>query len=395
VKQRDNDEDGIVERPDGSLKRRGNGEGSIVKRPDGRWVGMVSIGRGDDGKRPRKQMYGRRRKDVQRELNKFLHDRDRGLPTPTKSQTVDAYLKHWLESTKTAVRPRTWEKFESVCRLHLIPGVGTYRLEKLQPQHVQDLLTRKSAAGLSPQSVRHLRTILGIALNRAMKWSLVGRNVAALTDPPKFDRPQVVPLTPDEVARLRKAAVEHRLQALLELQIGLGLRRGEALGLTWSDVYLDTGILRVNQSLQRTQGKLQLLPLKTPSSRRTIEIPEIVIKALRKHEYHQKQQRLAAGAEWKDTNLVFTTATGGASEPRNVVRSFKKLLTKAGIPAKRFHDLRHTCATMLLHDGAPVKDVSAILGHARASMTLDIYSHVMPGAGGKAAARMDRLLSSL
>lgn len=399
------------------MKRRGNGEGSIVKRPDGRWVGFLSLGRDENGKRLRKQVYGRTRKAVQRKLNKNINDQDRGLPVSTKSQMVGEYLAHWLDSIRLSVRPRTWEKFESVVRLHLTPALGNIRLEALQPKQIQDLLTRKSKAGLSAQSVRHVRTVLGIALGRAMKWELVGRNCAALTDPPKLERARPTVLTPDEVAQLRKAASEHRMSALLELELGIGLRRGEVLGLTWSDVDLDAGVLRVNQSLQRVgaraqeaadknaaeepgkrpppKSRLELLPLKTPSSRRTIDLPEIVIKALRKHRAKQAEQRIAAGAEWKETNLVFCNALGGPLEPRNVYRAFATLLKDAKIQPRPFHALRHTYATLVLSDGGPVKDVSAALGHARASMTLDIYGHVLPGAGGKVAARMDRILGGL
>jgi integrase len=375
------------------VKRRGNGEGSIVERANGTWAAAISLG-WIEGKRARKFIYGRTRKEVADKLHAQLHEKGRGLPVRTKDQTLENYLTRWLEFTKPAVRPRTWEKFESVVRIHLIPNLGTYRLEKLQPEHVQMLLTRKLTSGLSPQSVKHIRTILSIALNRAMKWNLIGRNVAALTDPPKFDRAQVVPLTLDEVARLRRAASEDRLEALLELELSVGLRRGEALALRWAD--LDpNNVLTISQSLQRVDGKLQLLALKTDSSRRRAELSEIAIKALRKHESRQKEQRLKAGAAWKETDLIFCTAIGLPLEPRNIVRSFKSLLKKAGIQDKRFHDLRHTFASLALSDGAPVKDVSAVLGHARASMTLDVYSHLMPGSAGRVASRMDKILGAL
>ena len=193
---------------------------------------------------------------------------------------------------------------------------------------------------------------------------------------------------------MRRAASENRLEALLDLELSVGLRRGEALALTWGDLD-DTNVLTISRSLQRVDGKLQLLALKTASSRRRGELSEIAIKALRKHQSRQKEQRLKAGAAWKETDLIFCTAAGLPLEPRNIVRSFNSLLKKAGIQHKRFHDLRHTFASLALSDGAPVKDVSAVLGHARASMTLDVYSHLMPGSAGRVASRMDKILGAL
>jgi integrase len=376
--------------------RRGNGEGTIVKRADGRFMAVASLG-WEDGRRIRKCVYGKTRHEVAKQLNKHIDDHNSGRPVPTSGQTVARFLTSWLESTKHSVAPRTYEKYESVVRLHLIPGLGKHRLERLQVDHVQALLNRKLEGGLSRGSVRHMKITLSIALNHAMGTRAIGWNAAKVAKAPKKDERQVEALSPDEVARIRKAAVEGRLEALLELEFGLGLRRGEVLALTWNDISLDADppVLHVRRSLQRAEGKLQLMPTKTKGSMRKIDdLPVAVVNALRKRRAQQAQQRLTAGAEWKDTNLIFTTETGGALEPRNVLRSYHALLARAGVDRKSIHMLRHTVASMLLSDGVSVLEVSHLLGHKDATTTLKTYAHFMPDAG-RAAKKMDVILARL
>lgn len=375
-------------------RTRGKGEGTISRRKDGRYWARVDVGY-VNGKRKRKPYYGRSRAEVAEKLAEAQHKRNRGLPISFERQTVAEYLSTWLDSIRPPMtRPRTFERFEGIVRLHLIPTLGKHRLERLAAQHVQELLSAKLAAGLSPQSVRHIRTALGIALNRAVRFDLVERNVAALTDPPPIEREPVKPLLPDEAKRLLAAAQGDRLEAVYSVALAVALRRGEALGLAWGDVDLEAATLRVNRSLQRAEGKLQLLPPKTPGSRRTIPLPSIAIKALRKHRAQQAEERLAAGTAWIDAGLVFTTRKGTPLEPRNLVRHFKGLLKRAGLTESRFHDLRHTAASLLLAQAVHPRVVMEILGHSRISLTMDTYSHVMPNVMNDAAAKMDAILGA-
>jgi integrase len=340
--------------------------------------------------------YCETRDEAAKELTKLLHKRDLGLPISGDRQTVEQYLIGWLASIHPPiVRPRTFERFEGIVRLHLTPALGHHQLEKLQPAHVQHLLNQKLAAGLSLQSVKHIRTTLSIALNRAVKWDVLARNVASLTELPKIEREPVTPLTPDDARRLLECAAADRLEAVYSVALAIGLRRGEALGLAWDDIDLDARIptVRVNRSLQRAEGRLQLLPPKTQGSRRSIQLPDIAAKALRKHRARQLEERLAAGPEWHDTGLVFTTRKGTPLEPRNQVRHFKALLKRAGLTESRFHDLRHTAASLLLAQGVHPRVVMEILGHSRISLTMDTYSHVMPSVMNEAAAKMDAILS--
>ncbi len=376
-------------------RTRGKGEGSIGRHPDGRWYARISIG-WVNGKRKRRPFYGKSRKEVHAALTKALRDRQQGLPISSGvGQRLGSYLTRWLEHVKPSIRPRTYERFEGIVRLHVTPDLGKIRLERLTPEHVQQLLNRKLAAGLSAQSVRHIRTILGIALKRAVKWNLVGRNAAALTDGPKVERAPITPLSADEARRLLAAVSGHRLEAFYLIALALGLRRGEALGLSWDDLDQDARTMQISRALQRAEGKLQLLPLKTKSSHRTIRLPEVVVRALQRHKASQAQERLAAGADWKGAtdNLIFATETGTRLEPRNVNRNFKLALKRAVLSDTKLHNLRHTAATLMLAEGVPAKVVQEILGHSKISTTLDVYSHTTPGLMNDAAIKMDAVLS--
>jgi integrase len=375
---------------------RGHNEGSISLRRDGRWSAIITTG-DSNGKRQRRTIYGRTRAEVAQALTAALRARDQGLPLPTGGLTLAAYLKRWLEHVQASVRPRTFEKFESVCRLHIIPDLGHIQITKLTPDAVQMLLNRKLAAGLAPQSVRHIRTVLGVALKRALKWNLVARNVSALTTGPRVERAPVETLSEEQANRLLDSIASHRLAALYTMALTVAMRRGEVLGTRWDDIDLDNRQLHVNQSLQRAGGKLQLLPLKTKSSTRPITIPDRLLVALKRHRIRQKEEQLAAGPEWRGNahNLVFISTIGTSIEPRNMVRQFKVLLAKAGLGDAKFHSLRHTCATLLFEHGAHPKQVQALLGHSRISTTLDAYTHVVQSTRDDTASRIDDIFNAV
>ena len=374
-------------------KHRGRNEGSITQRKDGRWSAIVSLGWAD-GKRQRKTIYGRTRAAVATELTSLLGKRDAGLSLPSRGATVEHFLTRWLENVRSSIRPRTYEKFESVVRLHIVPDLGKFRLEKLTPDAVYALLNRKLAAGSSPQSVRHIRMVLGLALKQAVSWNLLIRNVAAMTKGPKVERAAIHPMSQDATRTFLASVRSKRLGSLYEVAFTLAMRRGEICGLRWDDVNLEKRELHVRKSLQRVGGRLQLLELKTKSSIRTITLPERAIVALKRQRVRQMEERLAAGADWQGNpdSLVFTSRRGTPVEPRNVYRQFQVLLEKAGLPIARFHDIRHTAATMLFENGASAKQVQALLGHSRVGTTLDTYTHVTPATLDDTAARIDSIL---
>ncbi len=376
--------------------RRGHGEGTIYRREsDGKWCTAVDLG-WVNGKRKRKVIYGKTRKEVAEKLKVALRDQQQGLPVAVERQMVGTFLARWLaDVAKPNVRPKTYTSYADTVRLHLIPTLGRIELSKLQPQDVTALLTAKLRAGLSPRSVRYIRAILGLVLGQALKWGLVARNVVALTDPPKAERHEITPFAPDEARRFLAVTRGERLHALYAVALALGIRQVEALGLRWRDVDLDGGTIRISKQLQRVDGKQTLVEPKTAKSRRTISLPDEIVAVLKAHRVRQLEERLQAGDHWQgeDWGLVFASPIGTPLEPSNILKQYKALLAKTGLPPARFHDLRHSCASLLLAQGVHPKVVQEILGHSQISMTLDIYSHLMPNAQRDAAALMNRLLA--
>lgn len=353
----------------------------------------MSLGR-EDGKPKRKYFYGDTRKEAQELLAKALHDVQQGLPLPAERLTVGAYLDQWLgEIAQSKIRRKTYVVYRQLIRLHLKPGLGHKVLAKLTPQDVQQFINKKLDAGLSAQTVRHLHSILRNALNRAMKWGLVARNVATLVDGPHVKRYEAMPLDPEQARTLLRTLQHERLGALYTVPLAIGLRPGEALGLMWSDIDWERGMLRVTRGLQRIEGKLRIEELKSRSSRRSIKLPEVAMASLKAHRVRQAEERLAAGPEWQDSELVFTTRHGRPLEPRFIARSFKRILKLAGLPDTRVYDLRHTCATLLLVQGVHPRVVMEILGHSHISLTMNTYTHVVPQLQEQAARLMDDLLS--
>ncbi len=359
-------------------KKRGQNEGSIFQRKDGRWCGVLNLG-WENGRRMRKNLYGNTSAEVQDKLLKARSDHSRGLPVSVERQTVAHYLERWLEdSAKVSTRPRTYGRYAELLRLHVTPVLGHVLLEKLAPADVQRLLNRKSAEGLSPKTVRHIRGVLSTALGRAVKWNLVARNAAALTDAPRAVPVVIRAFDSDEARRFIEAVGGERHEALYLLTITLGLRRGEVLALKWKDINFDAGVIHVRGSLQRVNGSLQLSETKTQKSRRQLPMLEFVAKAIRVQRTRQIEARLLAGPKWQDAGFVFTTGLGTPIDPANLLDDFKRILRKAGLPDIRFHDLRHSAASLLLALNVHPRVVMELLGHSQISLTMNTYSHVVP-----------------
>lgn len=371
------------------MSRRGSGEGSVYRRQrDGRWVGAVSL----DG-RKRKTFYGRTRAEVAAKLTVALKAKQDGLPMVKERQTLANYLTQWLEAVKPTLRPESFRRYNDFCQLHIIPELGKIPVARLTPQQVQTAYTRCLETGLSRTSVQLMHGILHKALKQAMRWGLAQRNVTEMIDPPRRSTPEMQALTVEEASRLLEAVRSERLEAFYVLAITCGLRLGELQALRWREVDLDGGKLRVTATLQGTEnGKPVFAEPKTARSRREVHMSAVAVDALRRHRLIQLQERIRRANEWQDFDLVFTNELGRPLDGNNFrQRAFAKVLKKAGLPPMRFHDLRHTAATLLMSQGIPVKIASEMLGHADISTTLRIYSHVLPGMQQQAADAMDRL----
>jgi integrase len=373
-------------------KKRGAGEGSIYQRADGMWVAVVHDGY-KNGKRKRKYLYAKTRAAVKDKLAKALHDQLEGRPISFERQTVAQFLTYWLEeSVKGRVRGRTFDSYGDTIRLHLIPGLGRNQLRELTPQHVQKYLNEKLQSGLSARTIQYHRAVLRASLNQALRWGLVVRNVATLVNPPKVDRPDIQPLDPDEAKQLLQSVRGHRLEAVVSVATAMGLRQGEMLGLRWDDVDLENHRLRIRGQLQRIDGQLRIVEPKSKRSRRTLTMPSATVIALREHRIRQLEERLAAGDKWSDFGFVFSTATGTPLDERNVRRWFKQVQEENGLRRIRFHDFRHTCASLLLAQNVHPRVVMEILGRSQISITIDTYSSVMPSLEQEAASLMDQIL---
>jgi integrase len=316
------------------------------------------------------------------------------MPTTPEQTTVGKYLHEWLEdSVKPRNRPSTYQSYEGHVRVHLIPAFGRVRLSRLTPQHVEAMMAKKLRDGLSPSTVVRIRATLRRALSRAVRLGLVQRNVAALADPPSAKATPVEAMTSEQATELLEAVEGHRLEALFVLALATGLRQGELLGLSWSDVDLEAKSLTVRHALQRVDGELTLVEPKTERSRRTLSLPPSSIKTLKTHRASQRREQLASGEAWHDSGLVFTTDAGLPLDGVNVTRAFQRLLKNAGLPKMRFHDLRHACASFLLANGASMRVVMEQLGHSQIGLTMNTYGHVMPEALLDAAEKMEAVLA--
>jgi integrase len=371
-------------------KKRANGEGSIARHPDGRWWARVMLPNGK-----RKALYGKTREEVSKKLTAALRDLHQGLPIVSERQTVAEFLTRWLnETARHPLRPGTFRRYEELIPLHALPTLGRLVLSRLTPQHLSQLYGAQLAEGLSPRTVEFLHRTVHCALREALLWGLIVRNPADAVKAPKRKRPPIQPLDQEHAQALLRAAEGDPLEALYVVAVMVGMRQGELLGLQWADVDWERGCLHVRHTLQwGKRGEWRLEEPKTGHSRRTIRLPASALRALKAHRARQVEQRLALGPHWHEHDLVFTNAVGRPIDPCGLShRGFPRLLKRAGLDPIRFHDLRHTYATLALLNGEKPKVVQETLGHASITLTMDTYSHLLPDMQEDAAARMESLL---
>jgi integrase len=358
------------------MGRRGNGEGSIYRRKDGRWVGQYLVYTPNGPKY--RYLYGKTRQAVAEKLTKAMAQRDSGLAFETGKLTVAEYMNKWLtQSARNRLRPKTYKDYSGLTRLHIIPALGHIKLRNLTPLHVQSFYGSKLESGLSKRTVEYIHTVLHSALKQGVRWELVPRNVTEAVDPPRPERKERPTFNLDQARLFLEAARDDGWEALYVLVIQTGMRRGELFGLRWADVNLDDGWLHVRQALAH-DGKSFSLP-KTAKGRRRIRLTPGAIESLKKHRTAQHQKMLKQGSLWRDHGLVFCSSVGTPMGPDNFIkRQYKPLLERAGLPQIRFHDLRHTFASLMMPHVKNPQIVQEMLGHSRISTTLDIYSHLSP-----------------
>jgi integrase len=388
--------------------KRGRGEGGMFKREsDGLWVGTISFGYDGTGKRKRKTVYGGTKAEALEKLDKIRATARVGNLPDTGSLTVGQLLDRWLESTKAKVSAATYEQKEIHARVHLKPRIGGVRLVKLNGMHVEGLAAELAKDGVGAWAARHAIDALDSALNYAVRLKLIAANPCRSVDKPSPKRSEFIVLTPEQARLLREISIGSPVNPLLVTALATACRQGELLALKWEDVELTAGSLTVRRSLSVTKDGMVVKEPKTASSRRTVTLPAFGIEAL----VGLKAERLEAGLL---SAPVFCTRTGNHLNKKNVLRAFRGVVTKVNqklmeqqakkangtgsegpklIPTGvRFHDLRHTVASLLLSSGHSLRAVSQRLGHSNPALTLRVYAHCLPGDDGKLADGLHRLM---
>jgi integrase len=362
-------------------RRNANGEGTIYRRKNGRYEGAVWV-LTTSGERKRERVYGASRAEAHAKLTEIKAKSQQGIPVADKSWLLGAYLDYWLESViKPSRRPTTYEAYEGNIRLYLKPGLGSLKLTQVTVPVLQRFLNQQLSDGRSVRKVEMLKETLSPALSQAMYEELLTRNVARLVKLPSHEREDIEPWTPSEVTRFFDAAKNHRWYPAFLLVALYGLRRGEVLGLRWSDIDVKASVIRVRQQVVRANGAIHIGPLKTRAGRRDLPLLSAVSEELAEHR--------ARHMNTLDDGLTFTTSTGNSIEPNKLTQAFYAICAQYSLRRIKLHHLRHTAATILKDLGVPARDAQLILGHSNISITQQIYQHDTMDTRRSAMQRME------
>jgi integrase len=371
------------------MARRGNSEGSLYRRSDGYWVGAISTG----GKR--RVVYGKTRREAAEKLAALQRDASTGTLVQVSRLTVADLLQQWLDAAGLTCKPSTLYGYRVVVRCHLAPEFGPLPLQKLAPQHIIRLYQAKRAQGLSPRRVQIIHAVLHKALAEAVRWRLVPRNVADDVKPPRQEHHEPRIWSVEEVRNFLNTvqSSEDRYAPALVLALGLGLRESELFGLRWEAVNSEQGTATVDRTLTWVGGVPTWGTTKSRAGRRVLPLPQPAREALARLREQQDQDRFKAGDGWQATEgRIVTSRVGTVPTPNRLKDTLDRLCARAGVARLTVHQLRHQCASLLIAAGADIKQVQHFLGHSRASVTLDIYTHLLSATDGEMARRLDQML---
>lgn len=363
-------------------------KGHVRKRGEKSWAVVLDLGRDADGKRRQKwHSVKGNRKDAERVLARLVNEINTGEYVEPAKIRLSEYLERWLRDyAKPRVSAKTYERYSDIVNRNIVPALGNYSLAKLRPLHIQAFYAealssgrKDGKGGLSAQTVVHFHRLLHKALDQAVRWQMLARNPAASVEPPRPERKQMRALDEGETATLLKLVEGTRLYIPVLVAVTGGLRRGEILALRWRDLDLETGRAVIARSLEQTREGLRIKLPKTERGRRTVVLPKYTCEALRTHRVAQAKQKLALGPAYEDEDLICPREDGSRWPPDVLSTAFAAMVRNSNQSHFRFHDLRHTHATQLLKQGVHPKIVSERLGHSNIGITLDTYSHVLPG----------------
>ena len=380
--------------------------GSISRATNGTWSFVVDVPEANGRRRQLRRRGFPSKKAAQAQLTAILADKNRGVLVAPSKATLGSYLLDvWLPARRSSLRPSTAATYEGVIRNYVIPDLGRTRLQSVDGAELNRLyhrlLTdgrtesrRGLGSGLSPKTVRNVHGVLTRAMRDAVRWGQLQRNPCDTADPPRGRVPEMRAWTADELRRFVRATESHRWAAVWMLMASTGMRRGEVLGLRWTDVDLKASTVTIRSTRIRYGKTTAISTPKTARGNRTIAIGPATAVALKAWKRMQTAERLQVGGGWQgEHGLVVTNVDGTAPNPEAFSNLFAKLVRAAGLPPIRLHDLRHSYATAALAAGVPVKVLSQRVGHADVGVTLTVYAHVMPGDDEDAALRADTLLS--
>ena len=367
----------------GHIRKRGNGYSVVVELPKDPVT----------GKRQQRWLTAKTKREAEKLLAQTQNELDRGTYIDPSNVSLAEYLSSWLDAIRNSVRPSSHIRFKGIVNNHFIPELGSIPLSKLSPIHMQQFYASLLQSGLSSSTVALYHNVLHLALEQAVKWQLVPRNVCDAVDAPRENPPEMKTWTAEQAREFLSATTNDKLAALWRLVVLTGMRRGEILALKWADVDLGRGTLSVRRTLTRGADGIEFGEPKSKAGIRSIALPPSAVMALRVHRTDQLEHRLQLFGAWQDNDLVFERGNGIFLHPNVVSRRFQVISKQLGLPRIRFHDLRHTAATLMLANGEHPKIVQERLGHSDISMTLNRYSHVTMDMQREAADRLDAVLS--
>lgn len=388
-----------------SSKRAAHGSGTIRKKTVTRngqdytyWEARITTGYdAGTGRQKQRSVTGKTQKEVREKLQALAVEVNSGTYQEPCRMPLGEWLDIWVENYMGACKPRTKQIYESDIRVHIKPALGAVRMENLMPHTVQTFYNtlasdKADKPGLSAKTIKNIHGVLHQALKQAVLNGYIRTNPSDACTLPRGQKAEIKPLDEDDVAAFIRVIQGHPFEDLFLTTLFLGLREGEALGLTWDCVDLDNGVITVNKQLQLHQEKglaaYELVPTKNSRSRTLVASPTVVAR-LRHRKAEQTQQRLMAGCAWEDSNLVFTDALGHHLTKPTVYRHYKKAVAAIGRPDARYHDLRHSYAVAAISSGIDIKTVQGNLGHATAAFTLDVYGHVTDRMKREGADKME------
>lgn len=375
-------------------------KGHIRKRGEDSWELKYDIGPDPltGRRRIRYCTFRGARRKAEEKLRELLYQVDRGEHVDPTKITVTDLLDRWLKHAGSQVSPKTHERYAQLVEKNIAPIMGEHKLRALRSIHIDEAWSRLLAdgrldgkGGLSPQTVKHCHRVLKQALGQAVRWQLLARNPADYVDPPRVPRKELIVLDPMATARLLKGIKETQFYIPTLIAVLTGLRRGEVLALRWRHVDLDSGRLSVIQSLEQTKAGLRFKETKNRRARHVV-MPPLLRSGLRAHKVRQAEALLGLGVRQTDETLVVCRYDGAPMNPEYLSREFPVAVTRMGLPRVNFHNLRHSHATQMLLCGVHPKITQERLGHSSISITMDLYSHLVPGLQGEAAEKVDAVL---